>query len=233
MYPEPGDTGSGNEAADNMPPTETPSENPAPQENKNPFDFQQFMDGSKTDEGGEEPTPEPETEYVLGFTEADGLDAEDVAFFTDKAKELDLPAEGATEFVRAFGKMLEEREKASIAAAEKSLRQEWGKDFEAKTRQVGAYMVRVFEALNLTPDETREFGNASHFRVFHHIMKRSTERAAVAAPAVLTPEQKSARLQELSRQKVQHMYSNNNKGAEAVTAEINRLAQDLWGHKVY
>lgn len=232
MYPEPGDTGSGNETADKTPPVETPPAEPTPQENKNPFDFGQFMDNNETDAENEEPTQEEETEYVLGFTEADGLDADDVAFFTNKAKELNLPAEGATEFVRAFGKMLMERDNASTAAAEKALRQEWGKDFDAKTKQVGAYMGRVFAALKMTREETMDFSTPAHFRVFAHLMKRSTEKAAVAAPAVMTAEQKSARLQELSRQKVRNRYSNNNEGAEKVIAEFDRLAEELYGHKI-
>lgn len=232
MYPEPGDGGNGGKAE----PTPEPQENktePTP-EPQNPFDFGQFMNGGEVEPVPDEQSdPEEEPEYALGFTAEDGLDAEDVDFFTSKAKEFGLPAEGATQFVRAFGMMLKERDEAASAEAEKTLRQEWGKSFDAKREQVGAYMGRVFAAMKLTREQMMEFATPAHFRVFHHIMKQNSEKAAVAVPAKLTPEQQSTRMQELSRQLVQHKYSNNNEGAAAVTAEINRIAMEKFGRKVY
>lgn len=231
MYPEPADTGSGAEPA---PVEEKKEEAPASESQANPFDFQQYMgdnDGAPAPEPAPEETPEPE--YVLNFTAEDGLDAEDVTFFTEKAKEFGLPAEGATQFVRAMGKMLTERDDAQSAAAEKALRQEWGKNFDSKREQVGAYMGRIFASMKLTREQMMEFATPTHYRVFHHLMKQSSEKAAVTAPAALTPEQQSSRLQELNRQLVQHRYSNNNEGADKVTAEINRISMQKYGCKIY
>lgn len=231
MFPEPGDSGNGGNAE----PTPAPQgNNPAQEEQKNPFDFSQFMGQNGEESAANEPEePAEDAEYKLGFTEADELEAEDVDFFTAKAKEFGLPADGATQFIRAFGEMLKSRDEAASAEAEKALRQEWGKSFDSRMGQVGAYMGRVFTALKMTREQVMDFATPAHFRVFHHIMKLNSEKAAVAAPAKLTPEQQSTRMQELSRQLVQHRYSNNNEGAAAVTAEINRISMEKYGRKVY
>lgn len=231
MWPEPTDNGAGTPA-----PAPAPAEDktPASEEQANPFDFQQYMQEDSTEPPSEEPAnEEPAEDYALGFTEDDGLDADDVAFFTNKAKELNLPAAGATEFVRAMGKMLAERDEAANAEAEKALRQEWGKQFDARSKQVGAYMGRVFNAMKLTREQVMEFATPAHFRVFHHIMKQNSEKTAVTAPAVLTPQQKSERMRELSRQRVQLMHANDNDGAAKVLAEINRISEERYGHKAY
>lgn len=229
MFPEPGDNGNGGNAESAPVPEEKQKETEAPQ---NPFDFSQYVTEAGEDTP-EQAAPDEETEYALSFTEEDGLDAEDVTFFTDKAKEFGLPADGATQFVRAFGTMLKERDEAATAAAEKALRQEWGKSFDAKREQVGAYMGRVFAAMKMTREQIMEFATPSHFRVFHHIMKQNSEKSAVAAPAKLTPEQESQRMQELARQRVRYRYSNNNEGAAAVTEEINRIAREKFGVNAY
>lgn len=227
MWPEPTDNGTGN-------PAPAPAENadpaPASEESANPFDFQQYMKEDSTETPSEEPAnEEPAEDYALGFTEDDGLDADDVAFFTNKAKELNLPAAGATEFVRAMGKMLAERDEAANAEAEKALRQEWGKQFDARSKQVGAYMGRVFNAMKLTREQVMEFATPAHFRVFHHIMKQNSEKAAVAAPAVLTAEQKHERSAELVRMRVRARENNDTETADKLANEINNLL----GWKVY
>lgn len=227
MWPEPTDNGTGN-------PAPAPAENadpaPASEESANPFDFQQYMKEDSTETPSEEPAnEEPAEDYALGFTEADGLDADDVAFFTNKAKELNLPAAGATEFVRAMGKMLAERDEAANAEAEKALRQEWGKQFDARSKQVGAYMGRVFSAMKLTREQVMEFATPAHFRVFHHIMKQNSEKTAVTAPAVLTAEQKHERSAELVRMRVRARENNDTETADKLANEINNLL----GWKVY
>lgn len=227
MWPEPTDNGTGN-------PAPAPAENaepaPASEESANPFDFQQYMKEDSTETPSEEPAnEEPAEDYALGFTEADGLDADDVAFFTNKAKELNLPAAGATEFVRAMGKMLAERDEAANAEAEKALRQEWGKQFDARSKQVGAYMGRVFNAMKLTREQVMEFATPAHFRVFHHIMKQNSEKTAVTAPAVLTAEQKHERSAELVRMRVRARENNDTETADKLANEINNLL----GWKVY
>lgn len=227
MWPEPTDNGTGN-------PAPAPAENaepaPASEESANPFDFQQYMKEDSTETPSEEPAnEEPAEDYALGFTEDDGLDADDVAFFTNKAKELNLPAAGATEFVRAMGKMLAERDEAANAEAEKALRQEWGKQFDARSKQVGAYMGRVFNAMKLTREQVMEFATPAHFRVFHHIMKQNSEKTAVTAPAVLTAEQKHERSAELVRMRVRARENNDTETADKLANEINNLL----GWKVY
>ena len=233
MWPEPTDNGTGNPApAVNADPAPAPAEDktPASEEQTNPFDFQQYMQGEPTEEETGAPAEEPPAEdYALEFTEADGLDADDVAFFTNKAKELNLPAAGATEFVRAMGKMLAERDEAANAEAEKALRQEWGKQFDARSKQVGAYMGRVFNAMKLTREQVMEFATPAHFRVFHHIMKQNSEKTAVTAPAVLTAEQKHERSAELVRMRVRARENNDTETADKLANEINNLL----GWKVY
>lgn len=233
MWPEPTDNGTGNPApAVNADPAPAPAEDktPASEEQTNPFDFQQYMQGEPTEEETGAPAEEPPAEdYALEFTEADGLDADDVAFFTNKAKELNLPAAGATEFVRAMGKMLAERDEAANAEAEKALRQEWGKQFDARSKQVGAYMGRVFNAMKLTREQVMEFATPAHFRVFHHIMKQNSEKSAVTAPAVLTAEQKHERSAELVRMRVRARENNDTETADKLANEINNLL----GWKVY
>lgn len=188
------------------------------------------MKEDSTETPSEEPAnEEPAEDYALGFTEDDGLDADDVAFFTNKAKELNLPAAGATEFVRAMGKMLAERDEAANAEAEKALRQEWGKQFDARSKQVGAYMGRVFNAMKLTREQVMEFATPAHFRVFHHIMKQNSEKTAVTAPAVLTAEQKHERSAELVRMRVRARENNDTETADKLANEINNLL----GWKVY
>lgn len=232
MYPEPADNGGGAEPAPAAP-VEDKQNTETKTEQTNPFDFSQFVPEDGGEPAATEEHPAEEPEYALSFTAEDGLEADDVAFFTEKAKEYGLPADGATQFVRAMGKMLSEREEAQSAAAEKALQQEWGKEFDAKRKQVGAYMGRVFASMKLTREQMMEFATPAHFRVFHHLMKQSSEKAAVTAPAALTPEQQSVRLQELNRQLVQHKYSNNNEGADKVTAEINRISMQKFGCKIY
>lgn len=227
MWPEPTDNGTGN-------PAPAPAENadpaPASEESANPFDFQQYMKEDSTETPSEEPAnEEPAEDYALMFTEDDGLDADDVAFFTNKAKELNLPAAGATEFVRAMGKMLAERDEAANAEAEKALRQEWGKQFDARSKQVGAYMGRVFNAMKLTREQVMEFATPAHFRVFHHIMKQNSEKTAVTAPAVLTAEQKHERSAELVRMRVRALKNNDTETVDKLANEINNLL----GWKVY
>lgn len=236
MYPEPTDTGSeGTPAPVEEKPAENAANNAEP-ENKssNPFDFANFASDTeepKTDEPA--PEPVPDEEYKLSFTPEDGMDEEDVTYFTNKAKELNLPADGATQFIRDFGKMLNERDTALRAEEEKALRQEWGKKFDGNLQQVGAYMGRMFKQLGLSREQMLEFATPAHYRLFHHVMKQNSEKAAVTAPAHLTPEQKSARLQELARERVRLRYSNDNEGAERVTAEINRISMEKYGHGAY
>lgn len=239
MFPNPGDNGGGAPANTPQNPTpapETPTPEPAPKteekQNSDPYDFGQFAE-EQTDEQGT-PTPEPQEEtYALGFTEEDGIGEKYVNSLTDKAKELAMPAEATTEFVRFLRNMLNEEDDALKAAEDKALRQEWGKQFDDNRKQVGAYMGRIFNQLGLSREQMLEFASPAHYRLFHHVMKQNSEKAAVTAPAHLTPEQKSARLQELARERVRLRYSNDNEGAERVTAEINRISMEKYGHGAY
>lgn len=239
MYPEPGDNGGGAPAPEPQNPTpapETPTPELAPKteekQNSNPYDFGQYAE-EKTDEQGT-PTPEPQEEtYTLGFTEEDGLEEDEVNHFTEKSKELGMPSDAMTEFIRDMGKFLNEKDNALRAAEDKALRQEWGKKFDDNRKQVGAYMGRIFASMGLTAEQRLEFATPAHYRVFHHIMKQNSEKAAVSAPVQLTPEQQSARLQQLSRERVQMLYSNNNEGAARVTEEINRISMAKNGYKAY
>lgn len=240
MFPEPETGGNGGTPApvedkgtENTPTTAPDTTAPASTDNNNPLDFTQFMGAGQEDNAGEPSTPEPEVEYTLGFTEDDGIDAEDADFFTSKAKEFNLPADGATEFIRSIGNMLAERESVARKEELSALRSEWGKDFDAKSKKVGGYMGRVFNQMGLTPEQAANFATASHYRLFHHLMQRSAEPKTVNTPVALTPEQESSQLKNLVRQHVQMKSSNDSDGAAQVAAAINAITMKKYGYKAY
>ena len=166
MYPEPEDVGGGAE-----PTAETPE--PESKAEDNVFDFDTLSD---TSDGDEEKTEEvTDDDYALNLPDDLGLDKEEINIFTSAAKKYGIDKEAASgmisEFTKAINENVQRVQAADMAEAEKTLRSEWGNNFNANVKRAGELIKRVGQAAGWSPELMNSFKNANSFRVFYDIAR--------------------------------------------------------------
>ncbi len=167
MYPEPENTGGGTEPTAETYEVESKTED-------NVFDFDALSDAS---DSNEEPTEETETDddYALSLPDDLGLDKEEINIFTSAAKKYGIDKEAASgmvsEFTKAINENVQRVQAAEMAEAEKSLRAEWGNNFNSNVKRAGELIKRVGQAAGWSLELMNSFKNANSFRVFYDIAR--------------------------------------------------------------
>lgn len=186
MYPEPEAGGSGGE------PVEATETQEAKKET-NAFDFDS-MDDVEVQEEQQEVEPIEDDEYALDFAEELGLDKEEVEIFTAAAKKHGVDAKQASgmmsDITKAINENVQKVQAEKQKEAEKSLREEWGANFESNVKKAGALIKRVGQAAGWTKEMMESFKNAGDMRIFFDIAKvMGTGRTAglTSAPATSAP----------------------------------------------
>lgn len=169
MYPEPDNTGGGAEPTPDAPEVEE-------KEDSNVFDFDTLEDsGEDKQENTEEETETKDDDYALTLPEDLGLDKEEVNIFTAAAKKYGIDKDAASGMVSEFTKAINENvlkvQAAEMAEAEKTLRSDWGENFNSNVKRAGELIRKVGQAAGWSPELMNSFKNANSFRVFYDIAR--------------------------------------------------------------
>lgn len=231
MYPEPDAGGSGGEPEPTTDKLETKTET-------NVFDFDSMDDVDEQDDKQEQ-EPIEDDDYALDFAEELGLDKEEVEIFTAAAKKHGVDAKQASgmmsDITKAINENVQKVQAEKQKEAEKTLREEWGSNFESNVKKAGALIKRVGQAAGWTKEMMESFKNAGDMRIFFDIAKvMGTGRTAglTSAPAASTPMTKADLERELM-QTVNAFWnakaSNNKEDAQKYSDRHRELQKMLTG----
>lgn len=175
LFPEPGDTGGGDTAtndapAENAEVNEIPME--TPQEEGNVFEdlFTNADDGE-----GDADEEQTDDTYALELTKEDGFDDEDIPMLTSLCRKHNLPAAGASAFLKDMYAEVERQGKANEQRAfnegTKALRDKWGASFDSNSRKAGSMIRQLGGRLNWSPEQMKAMLNPRDVELMYELSR--------------------------------------------------------------
>ncbi len=192
--------------ADNPPPATPPPATPPPAP-EDTVDFSLDKEPPPPEkpsgEGKEEPPGDAkeeeqkaEPEYVFELPDDIQVTDEFKAILKDQAKGSGLDGKAAGKYVSSVIKAMEEAERTTITKDTKSLREDWGKDFNANMSAVKGFASRLMKDSGLTPEDMTIFQTPKGYRLLHTLKQIVGEDTFVdgAADPVSDPQKEAQRM---------------------------------------
>lgn len=156
--------------------------NNPPQEQENTPPPNNIMDGySFGDPPAEEESQETPDDSPFELTLGENITPEMKTFLTEKAKESGFEAEKASSFISAITAKMEEDSIAAVEAEDKSLRDDWGRDYEKNMKQAQAFAHKLSKASGLSMEELEPFASPRGFRLLNAIASMTGESSVSGA----------------------------------------------------
>lgn len=183
--------------ADNTPPATPPAGEtppPAPEDAVNFSLDKELPPPEKPSGDGKEEEQKPE--YVFELPDDIQVTDEFKAILKDQAKGSGLDGKAAGKYVSSVIKAMEEAERTTITKDTKSLREDWGKDFNANMSAVKGFASRLMKDSGLTPEDMTIFQTPKGYRLLHTLKQIVGEDTFVdgAADPVSDPQKEAQRM---------------------------------------
>lgn len=167
--PDAGGEGNGGGAPPSANPAGSPpaTESPAP---SNPYDLSDGGDTEDTDPANTQPpNQEAETPYEIewgeGFVENDALRE----MLAGHAKASGLPPAEAGKFLNDVAASIRADEEAALKEADRSLREDWGSDYETNVASAKAFARKLSEKSGVPMEKLGVFASPDGFRLLNAI----------------------------------------------------------------
>lgn len=193
--------------ADNAPPSTPPAAATPPPSPEDAVDFSLDKEPPPPENPSGERKEEPpgdakeeeqkaEPEYVFELPDDIQVTDEFKAILKDQAKDSGLDGKAAGKYVSSVIKAMEEAERSTIAKDTKSLREDWGKDFNANMDTVKTFAAKLRKDSGLTAEDMGPLQSPKGYRLLLTLKQMVGEDTFVdgSADPVSDPQKEAQRM---------------------------------------